>query len=240
MKNGFVIYQDYKEILSILTDEELGKLFRSLFDYEKDGTIPKFNRTLMVAFNFIKGNLDRDKDKYNEKCKKNKKNGEQGGRPKNRTVILETDTKSEKPKKPDIDIDIDTDIDTDTDTDIDTTKERKESGSCSIYEFYEQELGRTIAPSEFEQIDKWISDYGLDKTKLAIVEAISKGKRNASYVNGILANWKDLSIQEIKEQKSKSNNKYPDPEWMNKTITAEQASSEEQKELEKVLGEINL
>ena len=81
MKPGFLIYNDYKETLSMLSDEELGKLIRVIFEYEINDTIPKLNPAMMMAFNFIKVDLDRSNNNYEIRCEKNRINGIKGGRP---------------------------------------------------------------------------------------------------------------------------------------------------------------
>lgn len=80
-KNSFVLYHNYREILTDLTDEQLGKLFRALFDYEIDRTEPKFSGELKIAFGFIKKDLDINLVKYDNICKRNRENGQNGGAP---------------------------------------------------------------------------------------------------------------------------------------------------------------
>ena len=81
-KNSFLIYLDYEEQFNLLTDEQVGQLMRAIIKYEKTGEMPKLNGMLKMAFSFIKTQLDRDREKYKERCKKNKENGKKGGRPK--------------------------------------------------------------------------------------------------------------------------------------------------------------
>ena len=81
-KSSFLIYLDYQEQFDLLTDEEAGRLIKAIIKYEKTGEIPKLDGMLKMAFSFIKTQLDRDREKYNKKCEKNKENGRKGGRPK--------------------------------------------------------------------------------------------------------------------------------------------------------------
>ena len=81
-KKSFLIYLDYEEQFNLLTDEQVGQLMRANIKYEKSGEEPKLDGMLKMAFSFIKTQLDRDRDKYNKKCEKNKENGAKGGRPK--------------------------------------------------------------------------------------------------------------------------------------------------------------
>src|SRR5699024_9840406 len=65
-KNSFLIYIDYEEQFSLLTDEQLGQLIRAIMKYEKTSEIPKLDGMLKMAFSFIKTQLDRDREKYEE------------------------------------------------------------------------------------------------------------------------------------------------------------------------------
>ena len=73
---------DYKEQFELLNDEELGKLLRAIMYYEETGKEANLDGMSKMAFSFIKTRLDWDREKYIEKCEKNKKNGVKGGRPK--------------------------------------------------------------------------------------------------------------------------------------------------------------
>lgn len=81
-KRAFVLYLDYKEHLELLSVEECGMLFLAIFNYEESGEIPDFSGALAMAFSFIRKQLDRDKEAYQDKCRKNAENGAKGGRPK--------------------------------------------------------------------------------------------------------------------------------------------------------------
>lgn len=118
MKNSFLIYYEYEEQLSILSDEELGQLIRAIFKYEKNNEIPKFNGVLQIAFLFIKGNLDRDREKYDKRCETSANNGKLGGRPPKEKPNSKPNKNLKKPKKADNDIDNVNDNDNDNEIDI--------------------------------------------------------------------------------------------------------------------------
>lgn len=75
-RKSFLIYFDWEAPLQELSDEELGELFRAIFIYAKYGEEIDFeHRSLKLVFGFIKSALDRDRDAYKERCKRNKENG---------------------------------------------------------------------------------------------------------------------------------------------------------------------
>jgi hypothetical protein len=91
-KVSFLMYLDYEEHFKLMTDEQLGQLLRAIMEYEKTRQVPQLDGMVKMAFSFIKAQLDRDREKYEEKCAKNKENGKRGGRPKkNQTDIEKTE-----------------------------------------------------------------------------------------------------------------------------------------------------
>ncbi|MDD3479975.1 MAG: DUF6291 domain-containing protein [Paludibacteraceae bacterium] len=104
MKDSFILYTQFAEIIGELTDEQAGKMFKALFDYTKTGNEPEFSGILKMAWIPIRQQVDRANEKYQEKAGKNKVNGALGGRPpkkqeepKNQTVISDEQEETEKP-----------------------------------------------------------------------------------------------------------------------------------------------
>lgn len=72
-KKSFVLYHDYWEWFKLLTDEELGKLLRAIYLYEREQEMPKgLDIKLEMAFTMIKEALDRNRIKYEQVCNRNK------------------------------------------------------------------------------------------------------------------------------------------------------------------------
>lgn len=90
-KNSFLMYLDYEEQFNLLTDEQIGQLMRAIYQYEKTREVPELEGILKMAFSFMKTQLDRDREKYQAKCEKNKENGSKGGRPKKQKDISKTE-----------------------------------------------------------------------------------------------------------------------------------------------------
>lgn len=108
-KKSFLIYRDWNNFFKLLTDEELGVMFRAIFNYALNDIEPNFDNVGMVwVFSILKGHLDRDKDKYKVICERNKRNGIKGGRPNSGceakiTETQKTQSVNHKPKKADND-----------------------------------------------------------------------------------------------------------------------------------------
>lgn len=100
----------------------------AIFDYVESGDEPNLEAMPLMAFSFIRAQLDRDIAKYAETCRKRREAGKQGGRPPKAKEETENQTKAKKAngfsenqtkaKKPDNDTDNDTDNENDNVTDI--------------------------------------------------------------------------------------------------------------------------
>lgn len=89
----FLVYEDWEEALLDLDDKTFRELVTSIFKYGFRKEESALSPMARMAMKLIKPVLDRDWEKFEERCNRNKTNGLQGGRPKTQTV-------SEKPKKP--------------------------------------------------------------------------------------------------------------------------------------------
>ena len=75
---SFVLYQEYKKHLSLLSTEQKGKLLEAIFEYN-DGIEINLDPITTMAFSFIKSDLDINKNKWEETCKKRREAGRAGG-----------------------------------------------------------------------------------------------------------------------------------------------------------------
>lgn len=72
-KNSFVIYYDLEEQTQDFSNEQLGKLLRAAFAYEKrDELVDIDDPVVKAAFSFVRVQLREGKHKYEERCEKNK------------------------------------------------------------------------------------------------------------------------------------------------------------------------
>lgn len=71
-QKGFVIYGDTEVVVDRLTDEEAGQLLKGMLAYFNSGEVPDFSGVLEFVFIPIRQQMDRDSDKYIEKCEKNR------------------------------------------------------------------------------------------------------------------------------------------------------------------------
>lgn len=72
MNDSFILYTSYYAIIEGLTDDQLGQLTRAIFLYARDGETISLEPVVRMAFAFIKDNIERNQDKYQAKCEKNR------------------------------------------------------------------------------------------------------------------------------------------------------------------------
>ena len=72
MRDSFILYTSYYALIEGLTDEQLGQLTRAIFLYARDGETISLEPVVRMAFAFIKDNIERNQDKYQAKCEKNR------------------------------------------------------------------------------------------------------------------------------------------------------------------------
>lgn len=70
---GFVFQDEYLERLAKLSDQEVGRLVRSLAQYHATGNEPELTGRESVAFDFIKVDIDRADKSYQAKCQNMKR-----------------------------------------------------------------------------------------------------------------------------------------------------------------------
>lgn len=72
MNNAFVMYADILPQLSFLSREQMGDLFTAILQHVAGEDVEELDDVTRMAFGFITSQIDRDRDKYKEKCEKAK------------------------------------------------------------------------------------------------------------------------------------------------------------------------
>lgn len=74
MSDSFILYTSDYQLIEGLTDEQLGQLTRALFIYARDGEVINLEPVVRMAFVFTKDKIDRNQQKYQKKCERNREN----------------------------------------------------------------------------------------------------------------------------------------------------------------------
>lgn len=157
----FIVYDEIKDTLDEMTDEEIGKLFRGMVDYHVTGKEPDLKGGLKFAFIPIRQQMDRDDEKWNKTREARAEAGRKGGAPKgNQNAQKDEENKqkqtkqanvcfaSEKQTKQAVNVNVNEDVDVNVNVDVDviddlsitnklTAREQrklaKECGSMATY-----------------------------------------------------------------------------------------------------------
>lgn len=211
-KSSFLIYLDYEEQFNLLTDEQIGQLMRAIIKYEKTREIPQLNGIVKMAFSFIKTQLDRDREKYEARCEKNRENAKKGGRPrKNQKDNLKANGFNENQmdaKKPDDDKEDEEDNEEDIDNDLLLKKEKEEKLQQRFIECLNSFNINAISEciKYLDELPFEVIDYVLSKTSGIKCP-------NWNYANTILQDYvkrKINSVEKIQAEESGFKNQKQD------------------------------
>lgn len=214
-KSSFLIYHEYREPLELLTDEQRGRLLMALIDYSESGMVPELDGISMMAFSFIQKQMDRDSEKYENRCNSNRENGKKGGRPrkeekpnglhknpKNPSVSEKPNGLNENPKNPikiknqDKEKDINKNIK--CKADADALFER-------LWKLYPQKRGkgrvsdankRRLLDIGFEELQRAIDRY---KADLAL-ETWKKPQNGSTFFNSGYIDYLDANYVELESK----------------------------------------
>ena len=94
----------------------------------------------------------------------------------------------------------------------------------SIFTIFENELGRTLSPMEYEKIKEWITSGNSEELiACALKEAVMNGVNNFNYIDRILDSWKkkgyknkkDITGDREKYRSKKEKVQIYDTDWLN-------------------------
>lgn len=126
MKESIIFYISQYTAIKDLTDEQIGRLFRAIFEKQLGNEVV-LEDDIKIAFNFINNQLVVDEKKYTEKCEKNRNNGKKGGAPIGNQNAKKT---TKQPKQPNgfknNPNDNENDNDNDNENDNDNSKDKRE------------------------------------------------------------------------------------------------------------------
>ena len=198
-KKSFVLYMDYAEHLEQLTDADCGILFRAIFDHmDPDKPEPTLapGTALAMAYSFIRAQLDRDRQAYEEKCEKNRKTAIEAAERRKQSQAnaserqrTQTNAGNRQHNDNDIDNDNDNDIDNDNDNDTDTNitppaepdgdNEKKEPLQDrrfdEFWKLYPKKVGKQAAKNSWKRIKPNAELFD------RILAAVQKAKNSAQW-----------------------------------------------------------
>lgn len=130
---NILLYLDSLPALEQLSPESCGRVVVALLRYARDGEEASgLEETESLMFSILKSQVDRDREKYQKRCEKNRKNAfkrsaiASDGSESERSLAMAADRDTDRDRDTDTDRDIDRDRDTDTDRERERDTDTKE------------------------------------------------------------------------------------------------------------------
>ena len=194
-QKGFIVYKDLHAVIDELTDEQVGQLFRGMIKYFNEGKAPKFDGVLKFVFIPIKQQMDRDSEKYDEKCEKNRENVRKRWAKVNAADVydgIRTDTNYTNTNT-NTNTNTDTKTKTTTDTNTNAASKQRGGGSSVDDEF---NIWKKLDPEKVDQIYDVYPESGgflIDEVFNEVKTRKKKVKDPVAYILGYAKNknWDD-------------------------------------------------
>ena len=98
MKNSFVMYTDYQEQIDLLDMEQRGMLLTAIMEYASSGTVPEIDGMVLMAFSFIRKQMDKDNEKYQKVVEARREAGKKGAEAKKANASFAKDNQAKESK----------------------------------------------------------------------------------------------------------------------------------------------
>ena len=190
-QKGFVVYGDVQAVVDELNDEQTGRLFKAMITYFATGKAPKFDGILKFVWIPIQQQMDRDKEKYDAKCEKNRKNIKEYWERTKENERIQTNTNATNTKT-----NTDTNTKTNTNTDTTTNTDTK-SVSGGRYKCDDEfNIWKRLTPEDIDVLyEKFPNSGGLliDAVYEDVKSKRTKVKSGLKYILGYAKNvgWDD-------------------------------------------------
>ncbi len=214
-KESFIFYLSQYEAIKTLNNEQLGRLFRAIFEKQLQNNSKITEKEvvlkddIIIAFNFINNQLLVDRKKYEDISKKRSENGKKGGAPKGNKNATKTN-KTNKNKQNNLN-----DNENDNENVNENVNVNDNENDYNIFDYIERNFVITVNGTNLEKIQNYLQTYDDEILCYAIDVCVANGVTNLSYFFGIVDNWissKYKTLDEIKlkdKKKNRSNNEIP-------------------------------
>lgn len=78
---GYMTYREAALMFSLMPDNDAAQAIKATVDYYLYGEATELTGVAAKVFEIMRADIDRGKEKYQEICDRNEKNGQKGGRP---------------------------------------------------------------------------------------------------------------------------------------------------------------
>lgn len=92
------------------------------------------------------------------------------------------------------------------------------NNNITIYDYIEENFGRTLSSLEYEQINLWLEEYGLPNILNAVKVAVMNNARTFRYLEVVLSNGVKQQSKKVVEDKVSDEYETFEYDWLNEDI----------------------
>lgn len=207
MQESFIFYDSFREVGKDMEEKSRLAFYEAIIDYALTGKLDETNlpKEIKLLFKLIKPQIDANVKRRN--------GGKKGGRPSKKSENVEKSAE----KTNDIE-----EENYEKTTGLENKNHRFQSenhrfqnekpnvnvngnvngnGNVNVYEYMQEQFGRTLAPAEIELIKSW--DYSEEIIKLAVDETVLNQVNSIKYTDKILYEWDKQGLKAVNDIKSK-------------------------------------
>lgn len=188
---GYTHFRSYHDSIKDLDKEDKRDILEAIDDFMFEDIEPELVGFKNSIWMLIKPNLVSSKNK-SRKYQDEPKKKQSKTKSKSKSNQKETKNKSIGDNSFEIDILENKDMDEDMEMNKEENNEMNNISSMSttnIYEFLEENFGRTITSLEYEKLNSWIESFNEEMVRHGIKSAVLNGVKKFSYLEAIFRNW---------------------------------------------------
>lgn len=181
-RDSFIFYKSFYDSIKELDPKDQVQIYDAIFQYQFEGNEIELKGICKSIFTLIIPQLEANNKRYI--------NGLKGGAPKGNQNATKKQPKINQKttkKQPN---------ENDNVNENENENENDNVNASSIYDCLEQNFGRTLSPSEYEEVAEWEDN---ELTRYAIKVAVLNGVYKIKYINSILNNYKMNNITTVQQ-----------------------------------------
>lgn len=200
MQESFIFYDSFRDVGKDMEEKSRLAFYEAIIDYGLTGELDVTNlpNEIKLLFKLIKPQIDANV--------KRRKDGKKGGRPSKSSnneakSDKKTSTKEEKNYEKTTGLENKNHRFQNEKPNVNVNGNVNGNGNVNVYEYTEEQFGRTLAPAEIELIKSW--DYSEEIIKLAVDETVLNQVNNIKYTDKILYEWEKQGLKTVNDIEDK-------------------------------------
>lgn len=179
-RKQFTFYRSYYEAIVDLSKKDQTSVLLAICAYALDAKEPDLKGTASAVFKLIKPTLDASREKA--------KSGKKGGESKQTASKPQANEKQTAREK---------ENEKENEYEIEKEDECQKNALADVVGHYQQFINSAPNPMIVDDIREYLETMDADVIKNAFDRAASEGKRQHSYIRGILRSWRDKGIRNM-------------------------------------------